>query len=152
MDMEIRQQKQSLNSMVLFPERRLCFALAVVALAITAFLPHATVVFAAPPGSDQGDATRGQKVFENRCTGCHSLDRDKEGPQLRGVFGKKAGSISTFKYSDAMKASDIIWDAGSLDQWLADPEKIIPNSDMVFRVPKARERTDVIAYLQQLAK
>jgi len=152
MDMEIRQQKAAPQLDGAISGTTLCFALAVVALAITAFLPHATVVFAAPPGNDQGDATRGQKVFENRCTGCHSLDRDKEGPQLRGVFGKKAGSISTFKYSDAMKASDIIWDAGSLDQWLADPEKIIPNSDMVFRVPKARERTDVIAYLQQLAK
>ena len=152
MDMEIRTQKRWLNSLALFPERCLCFALAVFVLAITAFLPHASAISSVLPGEDQGDPTRGQKVFENRCIGCHSLDKDKEGPRLRGVLGKKAGSVSTFQYSDAMKNSDITWNSGSLDQWLADPEKIIPNSDMVFRVPKARERADVIAYLQQLSK
>lgn len=51
-----------------------------------------------------------------------------------------------------MKASNITWDAASLDQWLADPDKIVPNSDMAFRVPKAEERKDVIAFLQQLSK
>jgi cytochrome c len=100
---------------------------------------------------EKGDAKRGQAVFEKRCAGCHSLDEDKEGPRLRGVYGKKAGSVSTFKYSDALKASNVTWDAPSLDQWMADPEKIVPNSDMFFRVPQARERTDVIAYLQTLS-
>jgi cytochrome c len=100
---------------------------------------------------EKGDAKRGQAVFEKRCAGCHSLDEDKEGPRLRGVYGKKAGSVSTFKYSDALKASNVTWDAPSLHQWMADPEKIVPNSDMFFRVPQARERTDVIAYLQTLS-
>jgi cytochrome c len=100
---------------------------------------------------EKGDAKRGQAVFEKRCAGCHSLDEDKEGPRLREVYGKKAGSVSTFKYSDALKASNVTWDAPSLDQWMADPEKIVPNSDMFFRVPQARERTDVIAYLQTLS-
>jgi cytochrome c len=112
-------------------------------------------VFASSPatqaGGEKGDAKRGQDVFGKRCTGCHSLDEDKDGPRLRGVFGKKAGTLSTtFKYSEALKASNVTWDAPSLDQWMADPEKIIPNSDMFFRVPRANERTDVIAYLQTL--
>jgi cytochrome c len=102
-------------------------------------------------GNEKGDAKRGQTVFDKRCAGCHSLDEDKEGPRLRGIFGKKAASISTFKYSDALKASNVTWDAPSLDQWMADPEKIVPNSDMFFRVPRAGERTDVIAYLQTLS-
>jgi cytochrome c len=101
--------------------------------------------------SEKGDSKRGQEVFEKRCAGCHSLDEDKEGPRLRGVYGKKAGLVSTFKYSDALKAANVTWDAPSLDQWMADPDKIVPNSDMFFRVPKARERTDVIAYLQTLS-
>jgi cytochrome c len=147
-----QQQKRWLNAMAVFPERCLCFALAAFVLGLIAFVPHSSAISAAPAGDDAGDPTRGQQVFENRCTGCHSLDQDKEGPRLRGVFGRKAGSVPTFKYSDAMKASDVTWDAASLDQWLADPDKIVPNSDMPFRVPKARERTDVIAYLQQLSK
>lgn len=141
-----------LDSMAFFPERCLCFALAAFVVGMIAFMPYSSAISALPAASEKGDASRGQEVFQNRCIGCHSLDQDKEGPQLRGVFGKKAGSVPTFKYSDAMKASNIIWDADSLDQWLADPDKIVPNSDMVFRVPKARERTDVIAYLQQLSK
>ena len=100
---------------------------------------------------EKGDAKRGQEVFEKRCTGCHSLDNDKEGPKLRGVFGTRAGTLSsTFEYSDALKASNVTWDAASLNQWMADPEKIIPKSNMFFRVPRAPERADVVAYLQQL--
>ena len=124
--------------------------LAVFALGIVA-LPFRSAASVVQTESEKGDAKRGQEVFGKRCTGCHSLDEDKEGPRLRGIYGKKAGSVSTFKYSDALKASNVTWDAPSLDQWMADPEKIVPNSDMFFRVPQARERTDVIAYLQTLS-
>jgi cytochrome c len=127
------------------------FGLAVFALGIM-FLPfRSSALSAIQAESEKGDAKRGQEVFEKRCAGCHSLDEDKEGPRLRGVYGKKAGSITTFKYSDALKASNVTWDAPSLDQWMADPEKIVPDSDMFFRVPRARERTNVIAYLQTLS-
>jgi cytochrome c len=126
--------------------------LALFALGIVFFTFQSSAVSATQGESEKGNAKRGQEVFEMRCTGCHSLDKDKEGPRLRGVYGKKAGRLSTtFKYSDALKASNVTWDAVSLDQWMADPEKIIPNSDNFFRVPEARERTHVIAYLQQLS-
>jgi cytochrome c len=125
--------------------------LAVFALGIVALPFRSSAAAVVQSGNERGDATRGQQVFEKRCAGCHSLDEDKEGPRLRGIYGKKAGSVSTFKYSDALKASNVTWDAPSLDQWMADPEKIVPNSDMFFRVPQARERTDVIAYLQTLS-
>ena len=136
-----------------FTEARLGLALGIFALWIIFF---SFQVFAVPPvtqaESEKGDAKRGQDVFAKRCTGCHSLDEDKEGPRLRGAFGKKAGTLSTtFKYSEALKNSNVTWDAPSLDQWMADPEKIIPNSDMFFRVPRANERIDVIAYLQSLS-
>lgn len=146
------QTKDPFDTLARFPERCMSFALLVFVLGMIFYLPHASGVSAAPLEGQQGDAKRGQQVFENRCSGCHSLDQDKEGPRLRGVFGNKAGSVPTFKYSDAMKASNITWDAESLDQWLADPDKIVPDSDMAFRVPKADERRDVIAFLQQLAK
>jgi len=88
-------------------------------------------------------------VYQKRCTGCHDFDKDKEGPRLRGVFGKKAATLSTtFEYSEALKSSNVVWDAPSLDQWMKEPEKIVPKTDMFFRVPRAAERADIIAYLQ----
>lgn len=129
----------------------LVLGLAVFALG-TMFLPfRSSALSAIQAESEKGDAKRGQELFEKRCAGCHSLDEDKEGPRLRRVYGKKAGSVPTFKYSDALKASNVTWDAPSLDQWMADPDKIVPDSDMFFRVPRVRERTDVIAYLQTLS-
>ena len=134
-------------------EACLGLALGIFALAIT-FFSFQGFAFSATTQAEneKGDAKRGQDVFAKRCTGCHSLDEDKEGPRLRGVFGKKAGTLSTaFKYSQALKASNVTWNAPSLDQWMEDPDKIIPDSDMFFRVPRANERTDVIAYLKTLS-
>jgi len=97
------------------------------------------------------DSSRGKDLFERRCGGCHGLDNDKEGPRLRGVFGRAAGSISSFKYSDGFKNAHITWNAELLEKWLTDPEKVIPNNDMAFHVEKADERRDIIAYLKELA-
>jgi cytochrome c len=93
----------------------------------------------------------GKELFEKRCSGCHALDNDKEGPRLRGVYGRTSGSVPSFQYSDALKAAHITWDATSLDKWLADPEKLVPNTDMAFQLVRAEERTDLIAYLKQLS-
>lgn len=137
-----------------FPsEGFLGIGLAVFALAI-ALVPFRSSALPPFQGSGEaGDAKRGEGVYAKRCTGCHSLDDDKEGPKLRGIYGAKAATLSsTFKYSEALKASNVTWDAPSLDQWMADPEKIVPNSDMFFRVPRAGERADVIAYLQTLSQ
>jgi cytochrome c len=96
------------------------------------------------------NAERGKDLFERRCSGCHALDKDKEGPRLRGVYGRTSGSVPSFKYSDALKAAHISWDATSLDKWLTNPEKLVPDSDMAFQLVRVEERTDVIAYLKQL--
>jgi cytochrome c len=97
------------------------------------------------------DADRGKTIFEKRCTGCHALDIDKEGPRLSGVFGRAAGSVPTFAYSDAVKKSGVSWDAASLDKWLTDPDAFIPDSNMAFRVVDAGERSAIIAYLKQIS-
>jgi|SRR5579871_536623 len=94
---------------------------------------------------------RGKDLFERRCSGCHSLDKDKEGPHLRGVYGRKSGSVASFQYSDALKAANISWDAQTLDKWLQDPEKLVAGTDMSFQLGKPDERADVIAYLKQLS-
>jgi cytochrome c len=151
--MKIQIQKETQPSFLsrISAEGCLGLGLAVFALGIVALPFRSSALSAFQSESEKGDAKRGQEVFEKRCAGCHSLDEDKEGPRLRGIYGKKAGSVSTFKYSDALKASNVTWDAPSLDQWMADPDKIVPNSDMFFRVPRTGERTDVIAYLQTLS-
>lgn len=117
----------------------------------------AAAIFAVPVvsygnGSGAVDAERGKVLFERRCTGCHSLDMDKEGPRLRTVYGRKAGTIGSFEYSDAVKGAHITWDAATLDRWLTDTESVIPNNDMSFRVPSAEERADIIAFLRSTAQ
>lgn len=97
-----------------------------------------------------GDAERGQAIFERRCTGCHALDANREGPHLRGVFGRKAGSIADFTYSAALKESNITWNESSLNAWLTDPDAVMPGNNMDFRVVKANERSDIIAFLKQV--
>lgn len=89
-----------------------------------------------------------KELFEKRCGGCHALDRDKEGPQLHGVFGRKAGSLESFQYSDALKKSKIVWTEETLEQWLTDTEKLVPDNDMTFHVEKGEERRAIIAYLK----
>jgi cytochrome c len=91
----------------------------------------------------------GSQLFQRRCGGCHALDRDKEGPRLGGVYGRSAGSVTSFPYSDALKKSGITWTAETLEQWLTDTEKLVPGSDMPFRVESAEERRAIIAYLKQ---
>jgi len=130
----------------LSPTRLICIPLSVYVLGVICLLPSSSAVVAA-----EADATRGHQLFDKRCGGCHSLDTDKEGPRLRGVYGRKAGSISSFKYSDSLGKAAISWDEVSLDKWLTDPDKFIPDADMDFHLEKSDERADVIAYLKQLS-
>lgn len=94
------------------------------------------------------DAEAGRQLFEKRCTGCHSLEKNKEGPRLRGVYGRKAGSVPDFSYSDALKNAKITWDAGSLDAWLENPEGILRDNDMAFHVSSSKEREQIIEFLR----
>jgi cytochrome c len=93
----------------------------------------------------------GKALFEKRCGGCHALDRDKEGPRLAGVYGRTAGSLDSFQYSDALKKSKLKWAEDTLDKWLTDTEKLVPNNDMTFHVEKPDERSAIIAYLKSLS-
>jgi cytochrome c len=98
-----------------------------------------------------GDATAGQQVFA-RCAACHSIKagENKIGPSLAGVVGRKAGSEPGFNYSPALKASNITWDAHTLDQFIANPSADVHGTKMFISVPNATDRENVIAYLQTL--
>jgi cytochrome c len=96
-----------------------------------------------------GDAVHGKAVFEKRCTGCHAMDADREGPRLAGVYGRKAGSVAGFTYSPGLKNSGITWDEATLERWLSDPDLVVKDNNMSISVPKAEERRDLIAYLKR---
>lgn len=96
-----------------------------------------------------GDPVHGKAVFQKRCTGCHAMDADREGPRLSGVYGRKAGSIAGFTYSKGLKSSGITWTDTTLDKWLSNPDLMISDNNMSFSVPKAEERKDLIAFLMQ---
>jgi cytochrome c len=100
-------------------------------------------------GRGQSISTNGKELFEKRCSGCHAMDRDKEGPRLSGVYGREAAAVPSFEYSAALKASKLKWTDESLDRWLRDPEKLVPSNDMTFHVESADERHALIAYLKQ---
>src|SRR5882672_1586843 len=73
------------------------------------------------PALAAGDAEAGRALYQTRCTACHSLDYDGVGPAHRGVFGRAAAHAKGFAYSDALKASRLVWTEDALDRWLADP-------------------------------
>ena len=99
------------------------------------------------------DAAAGATVFQNFCAVCHSVDKpakNKIGPSLVGVVGRKSGAAPGFNYSSAMKARGQAWTAASLDAFLAAPSKAVPGTSMTFAgVKDATKRANLIAYLKQ---
>lgn len=91
----------------------------------------------------------GQMLYD-RCVGCHSLARDRTGPRHCGLFGRKAGSIDGFQYSDAMKRSNIVWRENTLDAFLRNPFQAMPGTSMGYAgIADPDERRDLIAYLRE---
>ena|SRR5579884_2718687 len=103
-------------------------------------------------GDQKPDTEAGRAAFQKRCTGCHSLDHEKTGPRLGGVVGRKAGTITGFPYSDAVKKSALVWNEMLLDKWLTDPESLIPDNDMAFRLDNPAERAAIIGFLRGTSK
>jgi cytochrome c oxidase assembly protein subunit 11 len=95
------------------------------------------------------DPAHGRALFAERCAACHALDRNKIGPVLGGVFGRKAGSAAGYNYSAALRSAGFVWSADNLDRWLTDPKAFVPGAKMPIRVLDAPSRKDLIAYLRQ---
>ena len=114
----------------------------------------ATFLLAASIAQAQGDPKRGEKVFE-ACRACHAADGEANevGPGLRGVFGRHAGERDDFRYSPALKRSGIIWTPETMNDFLADPQKMVPANRMPYDgVPNDRDRADLIMYMLQVFK
>ena len=99
------------------------------------------------------DAERGQQIFNQACTACHSLEPDKNmtGPSLSGLWGRKAGSLPSYdRYSPALQSADVEWAEDTLDLWLTDPEAFIAGNYMGFPgIAEDDMRADLIAFLKQ---
>ncbi|HJV92485.1 MAG TPA: c-type cytochrome [Azonexus sp.] len=101
-----------------------------------------------------GDPKKGADVFAEECGDCHSVapGKNKKGPSLLGLNGRKAGSVVDFSgYSDAMKQSAIVWSPERIDAYIAQPRKVVAGGKMKYDgLPDAGARADVIAYLTSL--
>lgn len=87
------------------------------------------------------------------CKACHSVEAGKNGvgPSLAGVYGRKAGTLSGFKFSDPHIKSGLTWDEPTLTKYLADPKTVIPGNKMVFAGLKNPDDVKaVIEYLKTL--
>lgn len=99
-----------------------------------------------------GDPAAGEKVFKGKCGACHNATdaKNKVGPSLMGVYDRKAGMATDFKYSDAMKSSGAVWNDANLASYLKDPKGFVAGNKMTFVGLKDDQQiADVIAYLKQ---
>jgi cytochrome c len=98
------------------------------------------------------DVEAGKTEFK-KCALCHTTEAEKNkiGPSLFGIVGRKSATLDNFNYSEAMKKFDHVWDEETLDKYLADPRGTVPGTKMIFPGIKDKtERDDVIAYLETL--
>ena len=99
-----------------------------------------------------GDPVRGETIY-HKCQGCHSIDRNRIGPKHMRLFGRQAGSLPDFDYSEAMKNSGIVWNEQTLDTFLADPRGTVPGTKMTYAgIKDPQDRADLIAYLKEATK
>jgi cytochrome c len=109
----------------------------------------------APKPVEAADIAAGQAEF-NRCRICHTVEsggRNVVGPNLHGIFGRKAGTADNFLYSEAMKKSAIVWDDETLAKYLHSPKQLVPGGKMAFPGIKDDEQiANLLAYLHQAAR
>jgi cytochrome c len=109
-------------------------------------------LLAAAPAARAQDAAQGELVFKHNCAICHTVEagKNKIGPSLAGVVGRKAGTAPGYSYSDANKNSGITWSEAELDKYLTDPRGVVPGTKMLFAgLKNPDDRKNVIAYLKQ---
>jgi cytochrome c len=105
--------------------------------------------------SEDADGTSGQLVFNNACRTCHSIREgdNRLGPHMRGIIGRKAGSLPNYSYSSAMRAANFVWDEENLERFIANPDETVPGNNMkpYGGLAPAESRAKLIAFLKTLA-
>jgi cytochrome c len=114
-----------------------------------ALVPAALLLLSAAAPAQ--DPVAGKQVY-SQCVPCHSIDGSaRTGPTLKGIFGRRSGTATGFRYSRAMQRANIVWDDQTLDAYLDHPQRAVPGNTMPFAgIADAKQRADVVAYLQTL--
>jgi len=98
----------------------------------------------------------GQLVFNNVCRTCHSIKEgdNRLGPHMRGVIGRKAGSLPNYSYSNAMRGANFVWDEENLERFIANPDESVPGNNMkpYGGLASAESRVKLIAFLKTLTR
>jgi cytochrome c len=107
------------------------------------------LLIVAPAGAVfAADADHGKVVFQ-QCAACHTDKPGGIGPSLRGVTGRKSGSVDGFRYSDAMKRANLTWDEANLRDYITNPQVKVKGNRMPFGgVNNPKDLDDLIAYLK----
>jgi len=117
--------------------------------AIVFLIAAATVAPAIAQDAGKGD---GQLLFNNACRTCHTLREgdNRLGPNLHGIVGRKAGSLSGYGYSEAMKKADLVWDKANLDRFIANPDQVVPGHNMkpYGGMTATEDRATLVAFLE----
>ena len=109
-----------------------------------------------PAAAQSGEASKGQRVFNTQCKACHTVEKDgtsHTGPNLHGLFGRKAGTGGGYESSDAMKNSGIVWDDTTVAEYSRDPKGKVQGTKMLYNgVKNAGQLADLVAYLKEATK
>lgn len=120
----------------------------VVACLVLSLVARAPSVSAGDHTATAGDPVRGQAIYTRECIGCHAVNDTLVGPKHCGVFGRRAGTVPGYAYSDVMKQAGFVWDAKHLDDFLQSPITYINGTNMGYAgLDSPKDRADVIAYL-----
>ncbi len=118
----------------------------------------AAIVFTVSAHAAEPDADKGKKVFR-KCKACHEVKKEKNkvGPHLINLFGRKAGLMEGYKFSKAMKAKGadegLVWNDETLDAYLTKPKAFVKGTKMAFPgLKKEKDRVNIIAYLKTFSK
>jgi cytochrome c len=122
-------------------------------LAMLAFASVSPMLGASALAQDRlnGDPSRGAMEFERVCSACHTIQdggRRRVGPNVYGVIGSRIASKSGYPYSEAFKASDIVWDEATLAAFLEAPGRVVPGTKMDWTVRNPQTIADFIAYMR----
>lgn len=120
---------------------------------VAALLLAGGPALAESPAGPPPDAEHGKALFR-ACALCHTLTPDggnRAGPTLWALFGRPAGSVPGYRYSEALRKSGLVWDEASVSRLFeAGPDIVTPGSKMPMQtIPSASDRADLVAYLRQ---
>ena len=109
-----------------------------------------------PAPYNEADVAAGKSLFGRKCASCHYIQASKGnlvGPNLHGLFGRKAGTAANYTYSPAMKNAAFTWDEEKLRKWIKKPQEFVPGTKMPFPgFPAPETQDNIIAYLKEATK